>query len=49
LFASTALPSDFTEEFLKEMISSIPEVYSTSDAVMKEVELMIVGYCLALS
>lgn len=30
-------------------MGSIPEVVSTSDAVMKEEELMVVGYCLSLS
>jgi hypothetical protein len=49
LFASTALPAEFTEDFLKEMMKSLPEVYSTHDSVMKEVELMVVGYSLSLS
>jgi len=49
LFASTVLPTEFLENFIKDLLSSPPEVEFEGESISNEVEVMIVGYCLALS
>lgn len=49
LFASSILPSEFVEGFIKELMNSRPEVVYEGDNILNDAEVMVVGYCLALS
>jgi len=49
LFASTVLPLEFVEQFIWDLVSSPPEVEFEGESISNEVEVMIVGYCLAVS
>jgi hypothetical protein len=48
LFAAVALPSDFTEDFLKSLLEKQPAITDTQN-LSNEEEVMVAGYCSAVS